>query len=98
MTPREAEVLLYILDASYVVLVLMQSNIHGDHRYYKFFLDGARIGDATLEPAWTAFRTRVFYSVYDVTTLLTAAPASPATHVLGVELGNGWWNPLPLLF
>ena len=63
--------------------------------YYKLFLDGQRVGDAALEPAWTAFGKRVFYSVYDVKTLLTAG-AGP--HVFAAELGNGWWNPAALKF
>ena len=52
------------------------------------------MGDGALEPAWTSFATRVFFSTYDVTSLLQ----KPGKHVLAAELGNGWWNPLPLKF
>ena len=59
--------------------------------YYEAYLDGEKIGDRVLEPGWTNYGKRTLYSVYDVTDQLGAGP-----HVLGVLLGNGWYNPLPL--
>lgn len=57
--------------------------------YYEASLNGKRIGDHVLDPGWTRFDKRVSYSVYDVA-------LNPGAHCLGVELGNGWYNPLPL--
>lgn len=59
--------------------------------YYQASLNGNRVGDHVLDPGWTNFGKKVFYSVYDVTRQLQAGK-----NCLGVELGNGWYNPLPL--
>ncbi|MGB9625060.1 MAG: alpha-L-rhamnosidase N-terminal domain-containing protein, partial [Phycisphaerae bacterium] len=59
--------------------------------YYELHINGERVGDHVLDPAWTSYAKRVFYSTYDVTALLRKGP-----NALGVILGNGWYNPLPL--
>jgi len=59
--------------------------------YYEARLNGQRVGDQMLDPGWTMFGQRVFYSTYDVSGLL-----HQGGNCLGVTLGNGWWNPLPL--
>jgi len=59
--------------------------------YYEARLNGQRVGDRQLDPGWTMYRQRVFYSAYDVT-----AQLQPGANGLGVMLGNGWYNPLPL--
>ncbi len=59
--------------------------------YYEAYLNGQRIGETVLDPAWTVYSKRVFYSTYDVTDLLRGG-----SNCLGVTLGNGWYNPLPL--
>ncbi len=59
--------------------------------YYEASLNGARIGDQHLGPAWTRYTEKVFYTVYDVTRQLHSG-----ANCLGVTLGNGWYNPLPL--
>jgi alpha-L-rhamnosidase len=59
--------------------------------YYEASLNGKRVGDHVLDPGWTDVDKRVSYSVYDVTKLL-----SSGTNCLGVMVGNGWYNPLPL--
>ena len=59
--------------------------------YYEASLNGQRIGDHVLDPGWTAYGQRVFYSSYDVSDQL-----HEGDNCLGVTLGNGWWNPLPL--
>lgn len=56
-------------------------------------LNGKRVGDEPLGPPWTAYDKRVFYSTFDVTQQL-----SEGENCLGITLGNGWQNPLPLLF
>ncbi len=60
--------------------------------YYEAYLNGERVGDQVLDPGWTDYRDRIFYSTYDVTPLLTRGE-----NALGAMLGNGWYNPLPLL-
>lgn len=64
--------------------------------YFLPFLDGARVGDEELAPAWTDFNKSVLFSTFDVTAALAAPDA--ATHVLGIELGRGFWDFIPLLF
>jgi alpha-L-rhamnosidase len=63
--------------------------------YYALYVDGTRIGDAVLDPGVTSYNETVLYSTYDLTGVLTAQGGS--THVIGVTLGNGWFNLLPLL-
>lgn len=43
-----------------------------------------------LAPLWTPFGKRVLFDVYE------ALPLRQGENVLAVELGNGWYNPLPL--
>jgi alpha-L-rhamnosidase len=59
--------------------------------YYELRLNGQRIGDHVLDPGWTTYSKRVLYSTYDVTDQL-----KQGRNALGVMLGNGWFNPLPL--
>jgi alpha-L-rhamnosidase len=59
--------------------------------YYEAFLNGGRIGDSALDPAWTNFSERILYSVYDVEPLI-----QKGLNCIGVTLGNGWYNPLPM--
>ncbi|MBN2417362.1 family 78 glycoside hydrolase catalytic domain [bacterium] len=59
--------------------------------YYRASLNGSRIGDRLLDPAWTGFSKRIYYAVYDVTGALRRG-----ANCLGVTLGNGFYNPLPL--
>ncbi len=59
--------------------------------YYEATINGRRVGDQVLDPGWTNYEKRVLYSVYDVTGLVRAG-----LNCVGVMLGNGWWNPLPL--
>jgi len=59
--------------------------------YYELRLNGQRVGDHVLDPGWTTYAKRVLYSTYDVTDQLRQG-----RNALGVMLGNGWFNPLPL--
>jgi alpha-L-rhamnosidase len=59
--------------------------------YYELFLNGRRVGENVLDPAWTNYAKRVLYSTYDVTGLLQSGQ-----NAVGMMVGNGWWNPLPL--
>ena len=60
--------------------------------YYKVYVNGQGIEDNVLDPAWTDFSKRIYYAEYDVTSLL-----KDGNNCLGVSLGNGFYNPLPLL-
>jgi len=59
--------------------------------YYKATLNGERIGDIYLDPAWTNFSKRIYFTEYDLTGSL-----KKGANCLGVTLGNGFFNPLPL--
>lgn len=59
--------------------------------YYELSINGARVGDQVLDPGWTSYGKRVLYSTYDVTDLIRRGD-----NAVGVVLGNGWYNPLPL--
>jgi alpha-L-rhamnosidase len=61
--------------------------------YYELRLNGQRVGDQVLDPGWTSYSKRVFYSIYDVTALVRKG-----RNAAGLMLGNGWFNPLPLAF
>jgi len=59
--------------------------------YYQVALNGKTVGDHCLDPLWTRPDKRVFYDTHDVTSQL-----AEGDNCLGVTLGNGWYNPLPL--
>lgn len=59
--------------------------------YYELRLNGERVGDHVLDPGWTSYSQRVLYSTYDVT-----AQLKRGRNAVGLMLGNGWFNPLPL--
>lgn len=55
--------------------------------FYVAELNGKRVGDQILAPAFTKYDTTVLYNVYDVSDLLT-----DGENELRVTLGNGWFN------
>jgi alpha-L-rhamnosidase len=59
--------------------------------YYEATINGKRVGENRLDPAWTDFSKRIYYSEHDVTRLLTKK-----NNCLGVTPGNGFYNPLPM--
>lgn len=59
--------------------------------YFKASLNGQGIKENVLDPAWTDFSKRIYYSEYDVTSLV-----QKGDNCIGVSLGNGFYNPLPL--
>lgn len=61
--------------------------------YYELRLNGQRVGDHQLDPAWTTYQRRVLYSTYDVTERLRQG-----RNAVGVWVGNGWYQPLPMRF
>ena len=54
--------------------------------YYELYVNGQRVGDHVLDPAFTDYMRRVLYSTYDVTGLVRSG-----TNALGVMLGNGFY-------
>ncbi len=58
--------------------------------YSQLWINGARAGDAELDPALTSYNRTVLYSSWDVTDLLR-----PGANAIGIEVGHGWFNPLP---
>lgn len=61
--------------------------------YYEAYLNGKKISDEALTPGWTNFDKRILYRTYDVTALV-----SSGKNIIGVQVGNGWYNPLPMRF
>lgn len=55
--------------------------------YHETFINGQKVGDHILDPAIKRYDQRVKYVVHDVTELLRKGK-----NVIGVVLGNGWYN------
>ena len=54
---------------------------------YELRINGRHAGAGVLNPGWTNYRRTVLYDTFEVTPLL-----SPGANVLGVMLGNGFFN------
>ncbi|MCP4311260.1 MAG: family 78 glycoside hydrolase catalytic domain [Bacteroidetes bacterium] len=54
--------------------------------YYEAYLNGKKVGDHRLDPAFTRYDKRLLYVTYDVTSMLQKENA------VGIMLGNGWYN------
>ena len=59
--------------------------------YYKGTINGEAIGKNILDPAWTDYSKRIYYTEYDITSQI-----KNGGNCLGVSLGNGFYDPLPL--
>lgn len=59
--------------------------------YYEAYVNGKKVGDQVLDPGWTTYNKRILYAVHDVTPMLQSGE-----NAMGIMLGNGWYNPLPL--
>ncbi len=59
--------------------------------YYKASVNGRGIEANLLDPAWTDFSKRIYFTEYDVTSFIQAGD-----NCVGVSLGNGFYNPLPM--
>jgi alpha-L-rhamnosidase len=55
------------------------------------YINGQRVGDHMLDMPWTQFAKQVMYNSFDVTSMLRKGK-----NAIGVMLGNGWYNPLPI--
>lgn len=57
---------------------------------YELSLNGEKVGDHFLDPAFTNYDKRLLYVVHDVTGAIRKGD-----NAIGVELGNGWYNHQP---
>ena len=55
--------------------------------YHEVYLNGRKVGDQRLSPAWTDYRRRVNYVVYDLLPYLRSGE-----NVISVMLGAGWYS------
>ena len=55
--------------------------------YHELYLNGEKVGDHLLDPAFTRYDKRVLYVTHDITDKL-----SQGDNAVGVMLGNGWYN------
>ncbi|HSW00876.1 MAG TPA: glycoside hydrolase family 78 protein [Sedimentisphaerales bacterium] len=55
--------------------------------YHELRLNGQKVGDHVLDPAFTRYDKRALYVVHDVTSQF-----KKGQNALGVILGNGWYN------
>lgn len=54
---------------------------------HELYMNGRRVGDEYLNPAYTDYQKTVLYNTYDVTPYI-----KQGMNGLGVILGNGWYN------
>ncbi|SEM42641.1 alpha-L-rhamnosidase [bacterium A37T11] len=54
---------------------------------YELYINGNKVGNHRLDPAYTRFDRRNIYVTYDVT-----AQLKEGNNAIGVLLGNGWYN------
>lgn len=59
--------------------------------YYKATINGDTIGNRVLDPAWTDYTKRIYYTRYVLNDKI-----QQGQNCIGVLLGNGFYNPLPL--
>jgi alpha-L-rhamnosidase len=55
--------------------------------FFELSVNGKKVGDHLLDPAFTDYEKRVEYQAFDVTSMLVQGK-----NALGVILGNGWYN------
>jgi alpha-L-rhamnosidase len=55
--------------------------------FYELYLNGGKVGDHVLDPAFTRYDKRALYVTYDVTDQL-----KQGRNAIGAMLGNGWYN------
>jgi alpha-L-rhamnosidase len=55
--------------------------------YYELYINGQKVGENVLDPAFTAYDKNVLYVTHDITDYL-----KDGLNAVGVMLGNGWYN------
>lgn len=61
--------------------------------YSEIYINDVKAHDDFLNTPFTSYRKQILYNTYDVTKFLVK---EKGFFTLGVMLGNGWYNPLPL--
>lgn len=56
---------------------------------YELFLNGTKVGDRVLDPAWSVYEKTVYYTTYDIT-----SSVRQGENVFGVMLGKGFYNTI----
>jgi alpha-L-rhamnosidase len=59
--------------------------------YYNASINGKKAGENYLDPAWTNYSKRIYYSQYDLT-----GEIRQGQNCIGATVGNGFYNPLPM--
>lgn len=59
--------------------------------YFSASINGKPIGENYLDPAWTNYSKRIYYSEFNIT-----SDIKTGTNCIGTTLGNGFYNPLPM--
>jgi alpha-L-rhamnosidase len=59
----------------------------------ELYLNGKKISDDVLSPAFTDYNQEVLYRTYDVTSLL-----KQGSNAIGIMLGNGWFSASKIFF
>jgi len=85
LTSRNSPMLRQVFDISMPVKTA-QVSICG-LGYYEMFLNGAKVGDHVLDPAWTSYHKNALYVTYDISKELKSG-----RNALGVQLANGMYN------
>ena len=57
--------------------------------YYELFINGKRVGDRMLDPAYQEYDRQIYYVAHDVTGYL-----KQGKNAIGIVVGNGWYNQL----
>ncbi|HOQ05095.1 MAG TPA: alpha-L-rhamnosidase N-terminal domain-containing protein, partial [Anaerohalosphaeraceae bacterium] len=55
--------------------------------HYELYLNGGKVGDHFLAPAWSVYEKTVYYDTFDITDALREGP-----NTFGVMLGKGFYN------
>ena len=60
--------------------------------FYVLKINGRRVGEDILQPAFSNYNKTVYYNVYDIFDYLNFADKNNGKNVIEVTLGNGWLN------
>lgn len=60
--------------------------------FYVLKINGKRVGEDILQPAFSNYNKTVYYNVYDISKYLNFIETNDGKNVIEVTLGNGWLN------
>jgi hypothetical protein len=55
--------------------------------HYELRINGSKVGDSVMAPAWSNFRETMYYETFDVTSLMRSG-----ANAIGLLIGNGFYN------